>query len=150
MNPLEVLQQPLVLPEVMSILQVFERFKTQPFRMGIVVDEYGLLKGIVTRTDLLEAIAGDLPDVGEEPQVVEQDDGTLLIDGMMAADEAFMQLHISHRPEGDYHTIAGFAIFLLGRIPAVGDRFAWEGWRFEIIDMDRQRINKLRVSRISK
>jgi putative hemolysin len=135
----------------MSILEIFERFRVQPFRMGVVVVEYGSLKGIVTRTDLLEAIAGDLADVGEEPEIVEQNDGTLLIDGMMAVNEAFISLHITRRPEGgDYHTIAGFAVFLLGRIPVVGDQFVWEGWRFEIADMDRQRINKLRVSRVSE
>jgi putative hemolysin len=151
LNPLEILQQPLFLPETMSILEIFERFRVQPFRMGVVVDEYGSLKGIVTRTDLLEAIAGELADVGEEPELVEQDDGTLLIDGMMAVNEAFISLHITRSPEGgDYHTIAGFAVFLLGRIPVVGDQFVWEGWRFEIADMDRQRINKLRVSRVSE
>ena len=150
LDPLAVVQEPLILPESMPILYVLERFKSRPVRMGIIVDEYGLLKGIVTRTDLLEAIAGEIPGVGEESEVLEQDDSTLRIDGRMAADEAFIRLGISRRPEGNYHTIAGFAIFRLGRIPVVGDHFTWEGWRFEIAEMDRQRIRKVLVSRESE
>ena len=116
-----------------------------------LVDEYGSLVGIVTQTDLLEAIAGDLPDVeGEEPDIVVRQDGSLLIDGMMPAHEAFARLGFRSRSaEGNFHTIAGFALAQLGHLPEVGEHFRYEGWRFEIVDMDRRRIDKLLARRES-
>lgn len=147
---LAVLQQPLALPESTPLLQAIERFKTQPARVGVIVDEYGALQGMVTRTDLLEAIAGDLPDVGEEPELLEREDGTFLMDGRMPADEALIRLNIGRTPERDFHTVAGFAIAVLGKIPTVGDQFTWEGWRFEIVGMDGPRISKVLVSRGSE
>jgi CBS domain containing-hemolysin-like protein len=103
----------------MPVLSAFERFKFQRARLGIVVDEYGSLAGIVTRTDFLEAIAGDIPDLGEEPKIIERDDGTFIIDGMTPVDEVFIRLDTSRRPEGDFHTLAGFALVMLRRIPEV-------------------------------
>ncbi len=146
-DPLALLQPPLVFPESTPVLQAIERFKAQPVRVGIVVDEYGALQGIVTRTDLLESVAGDLPDVGEEPEIRARKDGTFLIDGKMAADEAFIRLDIGRRPEGDFHTVAGFAIAVLGEIPAAGDDFSWEGWRFQIVDMTGPRVKKVLATR---
>lgn len=148
LDPLAVLQHPLAFPESTPILKAIERFKAQPARVGVIVDEYGALQGIVTRTDLLEAIAGELPDVGEEPDFREQEDGSIVIDGRMAADEAFVRLSVGRKPEGEFHTVAGFAIALLGKIPVVGDQFTWEGWKFEIVDMDGTRIRKILASRI--
>ena len=118
-------------------------------RLAIIVDEYGSLQGIVTQTDLLEAIAGDLPDVeGEEPDIVEREDGSLLIDGMMPAHDAFEHLGVKTPPEeGDFHTIAGFALSELGHLPEAGEAFTYEGWRFEIADMDGLRIDKLLAQR---
>ena len=150
LDPLAAVQAPLVLPESMPVLLAFERFKFQRARLGIVVDEYGWLQGIVTRTNLLEAIAGYIPELGEEPEIVEQNDGSFVVDGRTPADEAFVRLDINRMPEGDFHTVAGFVISMLAKIPAVGDHFTWEGWRLQIADMDRQRINKIRVSRVSE
>jgi putative hemolysin len=151
LDPMVVVREPLVVLESTPTFKVLERFKQSPVRLAIVVDEYGSLQGIVTQTDLLEAIAGDLPDAeGEEPDIIEREDGSLLIDGMMPAHNAFDRLGVKMRPEeGDFHTIAGFALFRLGHLPEPGEGFTCEGWRFEIAGMDGLRINKLLAQRIS-
>ena len=112
--------------------------------MVFVVDEYGTLEGIVTPTDILEAIAGDIADDNPEPSVVARQDGSLLIDGMMPAEEIFGRLTIPETvTRDDYTTLAGFVIFRLGRIPTAGDAFEAHGWRFEVVDMDSRRVDKV-------
>jgi CBS domain containing-hemolysin-like protein len=143
-DPLAAMRQPIALHETMPIFRVLEEFKSAPVRLATILDEYGVLQGIVTQTDLLEAIAGELPEIeGEEPGMVEREDGSLLIDGMMPAQEAFDRLGFKVRPEGDFHTMAGFALFAMGHLPALGERFDYEGWQFEIIDLDGRRIDKI-------
>ncbi|MHC2087421.1 hemolysin family protein [Methylobacterium sp. CM6244] len=143
-------QPPIVVHESMTILAVLETFQSQPMRMAVVVDEYGSLEGIVTQTDLLEAIAGDIPEAGDEPDVVERPDGSLLIDGMMPARQAFERLEFSEIPDSDdFTTLAGYVIFQLGRIPAVGDAFETGGWRFEVVDLDGRRIDKILAARVT-
>jgi CBS domain containing-hemolysin-like protein len=144
-DPMAVIRQPLVIHEAMRIFKVLEQFKKAPVRLAMIVNEYGGLEGIVTQTDLLEAIAGDLADVeGEEPEVVEREDGSLLIDGMMSAQDAFDWLTLQTRPaEGGFHTIAGFMLRQLGHLPKVGEHFNYEGWRFEVVDLDGRRIDKV-------
>ena len=122
-----------------------EQFKKAPVRLATIVNEYGGLEGIVTQTNLLEAIAGDLADVeGEEPDVIEREDGSLLIDGMMSAHNTFDRLDLRTRPpEGDFHTIAGFVLWQLGHLPKVGEHFDYEGWRFEVMDLDGRPLDKV-------
>jgi putative hemolysin len=150
LNPTAVIREPLVVHESASIFKVLDQYKKAPVRMATIVDEYGILQGIVTQTDLLEAIAGDLPDVeGEEPDIVEREDGSLLIDGMMSAQEAFDRLGVHVRPaDSGFHTIAGFVLFQLGHLPDIGECFEYQGWRFEIVDMDGRRIDKLMANRV--
>jgi len=144
LDPMAVVRDPLVVHETTPIFRVLDQFKKAPVRLAILIDEYGSLVGIVTQTDLLEAIAGDLPDVeDEEPYIVAREDGSLLIDGMTPVHEAFSRLGFRPRPGDDYHTMAGFALFQLGHLPETGERFEHEGWRFEIVDMDGRRIDKL-------
>jgi magnesium and cobalt exporter, CNNM family len=140
-----VICQPLMVHEAMRILKVLEQFKKAPVRLATILNEYGGLEGIVTQTDLLEAIAGDLADVeGEEPDVVQREDGSLLIDGMMSAQDAFDRLGFRTRPaEGDFHTIAGFVVQQLRHLPEVGEHFDYEAWRFEVVDLDGRRIEKV-------
>jgi len=142
-DPMAVIRQPLVIHEGMRFFKVLEQFKRAPVRLATILNEYGVLEGIVTQTDLLEAIAGDLAQVeGEEPEVVEREDGSLLIDGMMSAQDAFERLAIPPA-EGGFHTIAGFVLSQLGHLPKVGEHFDYEGWRFEVVDLDGRRIDKV-------
>jgi putative hemolysin len=149
LDPMAAIREPLIVHETASIFRVLDQFKKAPVRLAMVIDEYGSLDGIVTQTDLLEAIAGDLPDTeNEEPDIIERDDGSLLIDGMMPAHDAFDRLGFPLRSaDGDFHTIAGFALSQLGHLPQVGEHFDYEGWRFEIVDMDGRRIAKLLARR---
>jgi len=145
LDPMAVIRQPLVIHEAMRIFKVLEQFKKAPVRLATILNEYGDLEGIVTQTDLLEAIAGDVAEVeGEEPDVVEREDGSLLIDGMMSAQDAFDRLDLRSRPtEGGFHTIAGFMLRQLGHLPTIGEHFDYEGWRFEVVDLDGRRIDKV-------
>jgi CBS domain containing-hemolysin-like protein len=138
------MRPPNVVHEAMTVLAGLESFQRNPVQLAIVVDEYGSLEGIVTQTDLLEAIAGDIPDADEEPDVVEREDGSLLMDGMMPASEAFERLAFVDPPDlDDFNTLAGFVIFQLGRIPATGDAVTAQGWRLEVVDMDGRRVDKI-------
>ena len=152
LDPLAAIRQPIIVHEAMPIFRVLDQFKRTPIRLALIVDEYGGLEGIVTQTDLLEAMAGDMPEVeGEEPDIVERQDGSLLIDGMMPAYAAFDRLQLHTRPQDrDFHTIAGFALSRLGHLPEVGEQFDYGGWVFEIIDMDDRRIDKLLARRVDK
>ncbi|ACB95852.1 hemolysin family protein [Beijerinckia indica] len=151
-NAAAALREPLVVHESTPVFRVLEQFKRAPVRLALVVDEYGSLEGIVTQTDLLEAIAGDLAATEDDtPDIVERADGSLLIEGMMPAHEAFERLGVKDRPEEeDYHTLAGFALHQLEHLPEVGEEFSWDGWRFEIVDMDGRRIDKLLATRESE
>lgn len=140
----KLLHSPIVVHESMNILSVLETFQKKPVRMAIVVDEYGGLEGIVTQTDLLEAIAGDIPEPGEEPNIVEHNDGSLLFDGMTPAIDAFEALEIKDLVVAkDFSTIAGFVILNLGKIPNIADSFHAHGWLFEVKEMEGRRIKKI-------
>jgi putative hemolysin len=143
-----VMVAPLVVPETMPVLRLLDRFRREGVHMAIAVDEYGLTEGIVTPTDVLEAIAGDLPERGEiaAPTIVERADGSWLVDGMMPLDE-FEDRTGLHDLDGDgtFHTVAGFVLHRLGHLPGIGESFEYRGARFEIIDLDGRRIDKLIV-----
>jgi CBS domain containing-hemolysin-like protein len=144
LDPLAIIREPLIVPETTPIFKVLERFKQVPVRLAVILDEYGSLEGIVTQTDLLEAIAGDLPVIeGEELDIIEREDGSLLLNGMMPAHDAFDRLGIRDRTDRDFHTIAGFALSQLAHLPEVGETFKYDGWRFEIVGMRGRRIDKL-------
>lgn len=148
-----ILKQPLFVPETKNALEVLELFTDSVSHLAVVVDEFGLTQGIVTTNDLLEAIVGDLPVGGTRNEsVVKRDDGSYLIDGRLAAAEIRELLALKEFPadeKGLYETLAGFMIKRLEKMPAIGDKFEWEGYVFEIIDMDGKRVDRVLVTPIS-
>lgn len=142
----ECVSDPLVVHEGMAVLRLLEMFKQTPLHMALVVDEYGGLEGIVTLTDIMEAVAGDIPDVSrdEEPMSVRRADGSWLLDGMMPIDEVE---HVTGLKgmlgEHDFATLAGFVLAHLKHVPAIGDTFDWQGARFEVVDMDGRRVDRV-------
>jgi putative hemolysin len=144
------LRSPLVVHEATPVLGLLEMFRANPVHMAVVVDEYGVLEGIVTPTDILTAIAGELPeDVSdlEEAAAVRREDGSWLMDGMLGIHEAERLLERKDmRGDEDFETLAGFVLARLARIPQIGDHFEWDGLRFEIVDMDGRRIDRILVA----
>jgi putative hemolysin len=144
------LSQPLFIPESTRGLKVLEQFKKFGTHIAMVVDEYGVIQGLVTMHDLFEEIFGDITDFNEEPeepQIIQRDDGSWLLDGMLSIEELLEQFSIpeSAIDRGNYHTLGGFAIMQLGKIPISGEHFEWRKLRFEIVDMDGKRVDKVLV-----
>ena len=143
------LTSPVYVPETTEALTLLETFKQSRAHILIVVDEYGSVEGMVTPTDVLEALVGDLPDHGETiPGASQRDDGSWLIDGLMTMDDFQELFDLDALPEGarrDYQTVGGFALAEIGRIPQPSERFDWEGLNFEVVDMDGSRVDKMIV-----
>jgi putative hemolysin len=143
-----VLRPPLFMPNTVTVLRALEVFKSSRETMAVVVDEYGDLEGLVTLTDILEALVGDIPEAGEtDPRVVRREDGTFLIDGMVGLDELKQVLGVSSLPgEGpDFHTLGGYLMARLNRVPMVADRVTVGDWRFEIVEMDGRRVDRVLI-----
>ena len=143
-----VIREPLYVDERMPILNMLDRFKTSNVHMAIVLDEYGSFQGVVTPMDILAAIAGDLPERAgdEEPDAIQREDGSWLIDGSATIDVVERVLGLkSLANDEDYATIAGFMLNHLGHIPVPGERFVHQGWCFEVVDLDGRRIDKVLV-----
>jgi putative hemolysin len=145
-----VLQEPVYVLENTSTLKVLELFKQTGAQAALVIQEYGDIEGLITLNDILEAIVGDIPsrDDLDHPQAVEREDGSWLLDGMLPIDELKDILHIRELPEeasGTYNTLAGFVLLNLGHVPKTCEHFEWDGFRFEVIDMDGRRIDKVLV-----
>lgn len=157
-EPLELeryLHQPLYVPEYATTTQLLEHFRTSQLQCALVVDEYGDILGFVTLTDVLTAIVGAVPsaNVAEAEAFIRREDGSWLIDGGVSIDQVKTVLDISRELPGEksnsYHTLGGFVIHALGRIPKETDHFVEQGYRFEVVDMDNNRIDKILVSRAS-
>lgn len=147
------LLQPLYVPETMRVLQLLEQFKHQPrMHFAAIVDEHGDIQGILTLNDILEAIVGDIPSVGErtEPTAIQEADGAWIMDALLPIDEVLSILKIREEDEekGTYQTLAGFILRHLGEIPAAGNFIDVYGYRFEVKDMDGKRIDSVLVSPI--
>lgn len=137
----------LYVPENTSILMVLNQFKKEKLHIAAVIDEYGRTKGLITLTDVIEAVAGDLPERGKETplEITTRTDGSWLIDGMLPTDELEEVIGISISES--LKTLAGFMMDQLGQIPEVGDSFNYGSYRFEVVDMDGNRIDKVLVQK---
>lgn len=145
-----VLREPLYLPESLAALKALESFRASGNHVALVLDEYGGIEGIVTLNDVLQALVGEMPSPEEpEPMVVQRDDGSWLLDGLLPISDLEGLLRLSEAEAEDldeYQTLGGFIMGRTGRVPVTGDRFDWREWRFEVVDMDGLRVDKVLVS----
>jgi putative hemolysin len=140
-------------PDSVTVMDLLEHFKRNRSELALVVDEYGEIEGLVTLNDVLEALVGDLPALDDESnqEVVQRDDGSWLIDGSISLDQLRGAIGFSgdfpDEEDGGYHTVAGLVMTGLGRIPRVSDHFSLDGYRFEVVDMDQKRVDRVLVVR---
>ncbi len=143
------MREALFVPENNDAYQVLEKFKEGRIHVGIIVDEYGSAQGVVTLNDILDALVGDISVTDEfEYDIKEREDGSFLIDAQLPFDDFLnrFDISISNRKEyTGFNTLGGFALHILQEIPDTGETFEWNGYDFEIIDMDKNRIDKMLV-----
>jgi putative hemolysin len=139
------------IPDTVDALDVVDMIKSSPVHMALVHDEYGHFEGVVTNADILEAIVGEFrTDEGPvEPDARQRDDGSWLLSGTMPVDEMAERLRLSISPDRTYHTAAGFMLSQFGRLPEAGESFDAFGWRFEVVDLDGRRIDKILATRLA-
>lgn len=149
-----VLRPPLYVPESVTTTQLLENFRSARMQFALIVDEYGELEGLVTLTDVLTAIVGELPsaDSPEGPDALQREDGSWLVDGSVSVERLKSVLEIDEDLPGEdenaYNTLGGLVMHMLGRIPAVTEHFECAGIRFEVVDMDRNRVDKVLAVRL--
>jgi putative hemolysin len=148
-------EKPLFVPETMSLMTLLEQFKRTRLPVALVVDEFGGVEGLVSLTDVIASIVGELPaEPGDEPMVVRRDDGSWLFDGGIDLDSVLRTLDaesiLSDDDRQHYHTLGGLAMLALGRVPRTGDVFERGSYRFEIVDMDGHRVDRVLVSHIDR
>jgi putative hemolysin len=133
------------------VLKLMELFRAAPVHMAVVVDEYGSFEGVVTPSDILGAIAGDLPAPGDDetPEALRLDDGSWLVDGMMHIGDVERVLGLKGMSTGDYHTLAGFVLWRFGHVPKVAESFEWNGHVFRVVDLDGRRIDKVAIAPVA-
>lgn len=153
-NLLDIKQEPLFIPENLQASRVLELFKKYKTKFGVVVSEYGGIEGIITLHDLTESVFGDIPEEDEEPEVriVERLDGSLLVDGAMSIDDFMDEMGIFSYDDmagQDFTTLSGMAMYFLRSVPKEGDLFYYRDLKFEIMDMDNSRVDKLLVIRMA-
>jgi putative hemolysin len=149
MDPKRLLREVPVVSELADALDVMEILRGSEHHMALVYDEYGHFEGIVTSGDILEAITGTVIAGGDdEPALVERADGSMLVSGWMPADEFCDRLGLPRDLAGEYETVAGLVLHQFGRLPELGESVVAEGFRFEVIDLDDRRIDKLLVAKV--
>lgn len=140
-------RKPLFVYEATPLLKVLETFKISKAHFALVIDEFGTVVGLLTLNDLMESIVGDLPEHDEDPEIraVRREDGSWLLDGTLAIDEVRELLGTPELPDGDYDTLAGLVITQFGQIPKPAQSFTWRDLRFEVVDMDGRRVDRVLV-----
>ena len=149
----EGLEAPVFVPETLSGMELLEQFRASDAPLVFVVDEYGEVQGVISVRDVLEAIAGEFnaPSDGDA-WAVQREDGSWLLDGLIPVTELKDHLGVKELPEEDrgrYNTLAGMVMLLLGRLPRTADVVEWNAWRFEVVDLDGKRVDKVLVSRLA-
>jgi len=149
------LQQPLFIPESMRALRVLELFRSSGTHLALVIDEYGGIEGMVTLIDLVEEIIGELTSLsaGQSPSVVQREDGSWLVDASLSMEQVREAVGLPerrHEERDDYHTLGGFILNRFGRLPVTADHFEADGFRFEVVDMDGKRVDKVLVARLAR
>ena len=143
----ENLQPPVFVPETLSGMELLDQFRATSAQLVFVVDEYGEVQGVITVRDVLEAITGEFTTEADgDAWAVQRDDGTWLFDGLIPVPELKDRLGLKDLPDEDrgrYNTLAGMVMLLLGRLPQTTDAVEWEGWRFEVMDLDGKRVDKV-------
>jgi putative hemolysin len=149
LNLRELMREAAVVPDQLDAMDALRSLQQSDVAMAMVHDEYGQFEGIITTADLLAAIVGSFAshlDEGDEPALVEREDGSLLVAGAMSADALAERLGITFDEDREFATAAGYALSVLKRLPVEGESFTDQGWRFEVVDMDGRKIDKLLVS----
>ena len=145
---------PVFVPETLSGMELLENFRGSNAQLVFVVDEYGEVQGVITERDLLEAITGEFATPSDDDAwAVPRADGSWLLDGLIPMPELKDRLGLKELPEEDrgrYNTLAGMIMLLLGRLPRTADTVEWGGWRFEVVDLDGKRVDKVLVSRLGE
>jgi putative hemolysin len=147
------LQPPVFVPETLSGMELLEHFRASSAQLVFVVDEYGEVQGMITVRDIVEAITGEFStETEEDAWAVQRSDGSWLFDGLIPTPELKDRLGLKELPEEDrgrYNTLAGMIMLLLGRLPDTADSVDWEGWRFEVVDLDGKRVDKVLASALA-
>jgi len=147
------LRPPLYIPDSMTVTHLLENFRKARTEFALIVDEYGDMQGIVTLNDVLSVIVGEFPSEASEldPEIVQRSDGSWLVDGGITMARLKTMLDINSNFPGEeanvYNTLGGFVVFHLERIPTVAEHFEYAGWRFEVVDMDKARVDKILMAR---
>lgn len=146
------IRKPIIFPESTPVYKVLEKFKEMRFHYGIVVDEYGSLQGLVAMDDVLDALLGDMTEYNQEEfQIIQRNETSWLIDAQIPYYVFCEHFELDEDAyEGNFNTLGGFVLEELGHIPATGEKFTWDGFEFEVVDMDGVRIDKIMVSKVEK
>jgi putative hemolysin len=145
-----ILLRPLFVPESMPAIKLLEQFKQSGIHIAVAIDEYAVVQGLMTLSDILEMIVGDMPVSNEpaRPDIIQRDDGSWLVDGMVPIDEIKELLNVEKLPGEDqvsFQTLGGLIMSQLGHVPLPADHFEWQQWRFEVVDMDGKRVDKVLI-----